>query len=207
MATPSARTVSSSASVGVGSFRWIICTLLFLAATINYIDRQVIGIFKPTLQQQFGWSEIDYSDIVFAFQFAYAIGYVFAGRLIDRLGTRRGFALSLIVWSIAAVAAAGATTFGPAVAVGLAAVGLSYSASAAGFIAVRFMLGLGESGNFPAAIKAVAEWFPRRERALATGVFNAGTNIGAVVTPMTVPWITAHLGWQWAFILTGLLGF
>jgi ACS family hexuronate transporter-like MFS transporter len=190
-----------------GRFRWTICGLLFLAATINYIDRQVIGILKPTLQQQYGWSEIDYSNIVFAFQFAYAIGYVFAGRLIDRVGTRRGFALALIVWSIAAVAAAGATTFGPAVAVGLAAVGLSYSASAAGFIAVRFMLGLGESGNFPAAIKTVAEWFPRRERALATGVFNAGTNVGAVVTPMTVPWITAHLGWQWAFILTGLLGF
>jgi len=210
-AQPRTHTAASSAAVAqparAGGFRWTICGLLFLAATINYIDRQVIGILKPTLQQQFGWSEIDYSDIVFAFQFAYAIGYVFAGRLIDRLGTRRGFALALIVWSIAAVAAAGATTFGPAVAVGLAAIGLSYSASAAGFIAVRFMLGLGESGNFPAAIKAVAEWFPRRERALATGVFNAGTNIGAVVTPMTVPWITAHLGWQWAFILTGLLGF
>ena len=215
MATPTAQPAAPrvAASAGVvrparsGRFRWTICGLLFLAATINYIDRQVIGILKPTLQQQFGWSEIDYSDIVFAFQFAYAIGYVFAGRLIDRLGTRRGFALALIVWSIAAVAAAGATTFGPAVAVGLAAVGLSYSASAAGFIAVRFMLGLGESGNFPAAIKAVAEWFPRRERALATGLFNAGTNIGAVVTPMTVPWITSRLGWQWAFVLTGILGF
>ena len=210
-AQPRTHTAASSAAVAqparAGGFRWTICGLLILAATNNYIDRQVIGILKPTLQQQFGWSEIDYSDIVFAFQFAYAIGYVFAGRLIDRLGTRRGFALALIVWSIAAVAAAGATTFGPAVAVGLAAIGLSYSASAAGFIAVRFMLGLGESGNFPAAIKAVAEWFPRRERALATGVFNAGTNIGAVVTPMTVPWITTHLGWQWAFILTGLLGF
>lgn len=210
-AQPAAVTAASPAAVAraarTGRFRWTICGLLFLAATINYIDRQVIGILKPTLQQQFGWSEIDYSDIVFAFQFAYAIGYVFAGRLIDRLGTRRGFALALIVWSIAAVAAAGATTFGPAVAVGLAAVGLSYSASAAGFIAVRFMLGLGESGNFPAAIKAVAEWFPRRERALATGLFNAGTNIGAVVTPMTVPWITSRLGWQWAFVLTGILGF
>jgi ACS family hexuronate transporter-like MFS transporter len=210
-AQPAALTAASPAAVAraarTGRFRWTICGLLFLAATINYIDRQVIGILKPTLQQQFGWSEIDYSDIVFAFQFAYAIGYVFAGRLIDRLGTRRGFALALIVWSIAAVAAAGATTFGPAVAVGLAAVGLSYSASAAGFIAVRFMLGLGESGNFPAAIKAVAEWFPRRERALATGLFNAGTNIGAVVTPMTVPWITSRLGWQWAFVLTGILGF
>ena len=210
-AQPAAHPVASTAVVvqpaRAGRFRWTICGLLFLAATINYIDRQVIGILKPTLQQQFGWSEIDYSDIVFAFQFAYAIGYVFAGRLIDRLGTRRGFALALIVWSIAAVAAAGATTFGPAVAVGLAAVGLSYSASAAGFIAVRFMLGLGESGNFPAAIKAVAEWFPRRERALATGLFNAGTNIGAVVTPMTVPWITSRLGWQWAFVLTGILGF
>src|SRR5215510_4767301 len=166
MALPSYRTETAAApAVRVGNYRWMICGLLFLAATINYIDRQVIGILKPTLQTQFGWSEIDYSDIVFAFQLAYAIGFLFAGRVMDKLGTKRGFALALVIWSLAAVAAAEATTFGPAVAVVLGSVGLAYSASVAGFIAVRFVLGLGESGNFPAAIKTVAEWFPRRERA------------------------------------------
>src|SRR5262245_10598566 len=166
MAMPSYRNqpAAVSAAAPVGRYRWVICGLLFLAATINYVDRQVIGILKPTLQSQFGWSEIDYSDIVFAFQLAYAIGFIFAGRVMDRLGTKRGFALALVIWSCAAMAAAEATTFGPAVAVALGSVGLGYSASVAGFIAVRFMLGLGESGNFPAAIKTVAEWFPRRER-------------------------------------------
>jgi MFS transporter, ACS family, aldohexuronate transporter len=207
MALPSYRAAPAAVAARVGRYRWMICGLLFLAATINYVDRQVIGILKPTLQAEFGWSEIDYSDIVFAFQLAYAIGFVFAGRIMDRLGTKRGFALALIIWSLAAVAAAEATTFGPAAAVVLGAVGLAYSSSVAGFLVVRFMLGLGESGNFPAAIKTVAEWFPRKERAFATGVFNAGTNIGAVVTPMTVPWITAQFGWYWAFIITGLLGF
>ncbi|HEV3139440.1 MAG TPA: MFS transporter [Vicinamibacterales bacterium] len=191
----------------IGKFRWTICGLLFLAATINYIDRQVIGILKPTLQAQFGWTEIDYGDIVFAFQLAYAIGYLFAGRVMDLLGIKRGFALALTIWSLAAMAAAAVPRFGPAAAVLLGTVGLTYSASVAGFIVVRFLLGLGESGNFPAAIKTVAEWFPQRERAFATGLFNAGTNIGAVVTPMTVPFITARFGWSWAFVLTGVLGF
>jgi len=191
----------------VGRVRWGICGLLFLAATINYIDRQVIGILKPTLQAEFGWSEIDYSDIVFAFQLAYAIGFIFAGRLMDRVGTKIGFALALTLWSVAAIGHAGATAFGPVVAAALAAVGLHYSASAAGFIAARFALGLGESGNFPAAVKTVAEWFPRSERAFATGLFNAGTNIGAIVTPMVVPIITVTFGWRWAFVLTGLVGF
>ncbi len=195
------------ATTRVGRYRWTICGLLFLAATINYVDRQVIGILKPTLQAEFGWSEIDYGDIVFAFQFAYAIGFLFAGRIIDRLGTRKGFSLALIIWSLAAMATAEATRFGPGVAFVLGGFGLSYSSSVAGFMFVRFLLGLGESGNFPAAIKTVAEWFPRRERAFATGLFNAGTNIGAVITPMTVPFITASLGWYWAFVLTGLLGF
>jgi ACS family hexuronate transporter-like MFS transporter len=198
---------SAAAAPRVGRFRWTICGLLFLAATINYIDRQVIGILKPTLQAQFHWSEIDYGDIVFAFQLAYAIGYLLAGRVIDRIGTKKGFALSLVVWSIAAIAHANVTTFGPFVAAVLARVGLTYSASVAGFIAARFALGLGESGNFPAAIKTVAEWFPIRERAFATGLFNAGTNVGALITPMTVPWITARFGWRWAFIATGALGF
>ena len=191
----------------VGRFRWTICGLLFLAATINYVDRQVIGILKPTLQTEFGWTEIDYGDIVFAFQLAYAIGFLFAGRIIDRLGTKKGFSLALIIWSLAAMATAEATRFGPAMAFVLGGFGLAYSSSVAGFLFVRFLLGLGESGNFPAAIKTVAEWFPRRERAFATGLFNAGTNIGAVVTPMAVPVITAAFGWYWAFVITGFLGF
>jgi len=191
----------------VGRVRWLICGLLFLAATINYVDRQVIGILKSTLQGRFGWSEIDYSDIVFSFQLAYAIGFLFAGRLIDRVGTKVGFSLALTIWSLAAAAHAGATLFGPAAAAALGVVGLHYSASVAGFITARFALGLGESGNFPAAIKTVAEWFPRSERAFATGLFNAGTNIGAIVTPLIVPVLTIRFGWQWAFLATGLVGF
>jgi len=191
----------------VGYVRWVICGLLFLAATINYIDRQVIGILKPTLTGEFGWSEIDYADIVFAFQLAYAIAYIIAGRLIDRLGTRIGFAVAIVIWSLAAVAHAEATRIGPAAAAILSFFGLGYSASVAGFIAVRFMLGLGEAGNFPASIKTVAEWFPVRERAFATGIFNSGTNVGALITPLVVPWLTLTYGWKAAFIWTGLLGF
>ena len=191
----------------VGRFRWTICGLLFLAATINYVDRQVIGILKPTLQTEFGWTEIDYGDIVFAFQLAYAIGFLFAGRIMDRLGTKKGFSLALIIWSLAGIATAEAIRFGPFAAMVLGGFGLAYSSSVAGFLFVRFLLGLGESGNFPAAIKTVAEWFPRRERAFATGLFNAGTNIGAVITPAVVPIITRSYGWYWAFVITGLLGF
>jgi ACS family hexuronate transporter-like MFS transporter len=190
-----------------GYFRWVICALLFFAATINYIDRQVLGILKPTLQAEFGWSEIDYSDIVFAFQLAYALGFLVAGRFMDWVGTRLGFSIALVVWSLAAMAHAEAPVFGPAAATLLGFVGLSYTASVAGFIVARFALGLGEAGNFPAAIKVVAEWFPRRERALATGLFNSGTNIGALVTPLVVPVITLTWGWYWAFIATGALGF
>jgi ACS family hexuronate transporter-like MFS transporter len=206
-AMPNIRPTTQTLAARVGRFRWFVCGLLFLAATINYVDRQVIGILKPTLQGRFGWSEIDYGDIVFSFQLAYAIGFIFAGRLMDRVGTKLGFSLALTLWSVAAVAHAGATTFGPAAAAVLALGGLHYSASVAGFITARFALGLGESGNFPAAIKTVAEWFPRSERALASGLFNAGTNIGALITPMVVPFITIRFGWQWAFLGTGIVGF
>jgi len=187
-------------------FRWTICGLLFLASTINYVDRQVIGLLKPTLQAQFGWSEIDYADIIFAFQLAYAIGFVFAGRFIDKVGTRLGFSIALLVWSAAAIAHAFAPAFGAAMVPVLGLVGLSYSASVAGFMTARFALGIGESGNFPAAIKTVAEWFPKKERALATGIFNSGTNVGALATPLIVPWITHNYGWTWAFVATGALG-
>ena len=190
-----------------GYVRWVICALLFFAATINYIDRQVIGILKPTLQAEFGWTEIDYADIVFAFQLAYAIGFLIAGRMMDRLGARVGFAIAITLWSIAAIAHAEAAVFGPAAAALLSMVGLTYTASVAGFMFARFALGIGEAGNFPAAIKVTAEWFPKRERALATGIFNSGTNVGAIATPLVVPWITLTWGWYWAFVATGLLGF
>ena len=191
----------------VGHRRWIICALLFFAATINYVDRQVIGLLKPTLQAQFGWSEIDYADILFAFQLAYAVGLLVAGRLMDRLGARTGFALAIVVWSLAAMAHAEAEAIGRIAGPMLAIAGLAYTASVAGFIVARFALGIGEAGNFPAAIKVVAEWFPKRERALATGLFNSGTNVGAIVTPLVVPWITIAFGWYWAFVATGALGF
>ncbi len=207
MAIRPARSVPADAHEKVGSFRWTICTLLFLAATINYIDRQVIGLLKPTLQQQFGWSEIDYSNIVFAFQLAYAVGLLIAGRVIDRIGTKTGFSIAILIWSVAAMAHAFAIGIGHAFAPIFAAAGLVYSASVVGFIVVRFALGFGEAGNFPASIKTVAEWFPKKERALATGIFNSGTNIGAVVAPLVVPWMTLVYGWPAAFIATGAIGF
>jgi len=190
----------------VGHYRWVVCGLLFLATTINYVDRQVIGILKPTLQGQFGWSEIDYGDLVFSFQLAYAIGFLFAGRIMDRFGTKKGYAFALTVWSIAAIATAWAPVYGAPVSAVLVVFGMKYGASVAGFLLARFVLGLGEAGNFPAAIKTVAEWFPRRERALATGIFNAGTNVGAIITPLVVPFITVRFGWEWAFIGTGAIG-
>ena len=190
-----------------GYYRWIICALLFFAATINYIDRQVIGILKPTLQAEFGWSELDYGDIVFSFQLAYGIGFLIAGRVMDKLGTRLGFAVAIVLWSLAAAGHAEAVEIGGAVQPVFAFAGLGYTTSVTGFILMRFLLGLGEAGNFPAAIKTVAEWFPRRERAFATGIFNSGTNIGALMTPLIVPWIVVSYGWYWAFVATGLVGF
>jgi ACS family hexuronate transporter-like MFS transporter len=191
---------------GVGRFRWAICALLFLATTINYVDRQVIALLKPTLQHDLGWSEVDYADIVFAFQLAYAIGLLVAGRVIDRIGTRLGFSLALFLWSLAAIAHAKAIGIGHYVAPVLGLAGLAYSGSVAGFIAVRFLLGLGEGGNFPAAIKTVAEWFPKKERAFATGIFNSGTNVGALLAPIAVPWLTLRYGWPGAFVATGAIG-
>ncbi|HKC10950.1 MAG TPA: MFS transporter [Vicinamibacteria bacterium] len=179
---------AAPSSSGVGRLRWVICALLFFATTINYVDRQIIGILKPELQRDLGWDEIEYSNIVVAFTVAYAISLLLVGRLIDRIGTRLGYSLSVIWWSFAAMAHA-------------------LAGSAFGFGLARFALGLGEGGNFPASIKTVAEWFPKRERALATGFFNSGTNVGAIVTPVLVPWIVIAWGWRSAFVLTGALGF
>ncbi|MGE0882671.1 MAG: MFS transporter [Blastocatellales bacterium] len=180
--------LASSAVSKIKHLRWYICALLFFAATINYLDRQVIGLLKPTLQQELGWNEIDYSNIVFWFQVAYAGGLLIIGRVMDWLGTRKGFSFAVIFWSVAAM-------------------GHALARSVMGFSVARFALGIGESGNFPASIKTVAEWFPKKERALATGIFNAGTNVGVLVAAATVPYITLKLGWEWAFILTGLVGF
>lgn len=171
-----------------GHYRWTICALLFFATTINYVDRQVLGILAPDLQKEIGWNEIEYGYIVTAFQAAYALGMVIFGRLLDKFGTKIGFMLALTVWSVAAM-------------------GHALARSVFGFAFARFSLGLGESANFPASIKTVAEWFPKKERALATGIFNAGSNVGAIVAPMTVPWIALTWGWQWAFIATGAIGF
>jgi ACS family hexuronate transporter-like MFS transporter len=171
-----------------GNFRWTICALLFFATTINYLDRQVLGLLKPTLEQQFNWTEVDYSYIVMAFTASYAVGLLLFGNFIDKTGTKLGYTISLVVWSVAAMAHAAVK-------------------STAGFIFARAGLGIGEGGNFPAAIKTVAEWFPKRERALATGIFNSGANIGAVAAPILVPWILGIYGWEMAFIITGAIGF
>jgi ACS family hexuronate transporter-like MFS transporter len=172
----------------LGHFRWVICALLLFGTTKNYMDRQVLGVLKTTLQHNLGWNEIEYSNLVFAFTTAYALGMLAMGHWIDRLGTRVGYSVAVVVWSLASMAHAVAS-------------------SLSGFVMARAALGFGESAVFPASIKCVAEWFPKRERALATGIFNAGTNVGAIITPLCVPWITVHLGWRWAFVIIGALGF
>jgi len=173
---------------GFRGFRWTVCALLFVATTINYMDRQVLGILAPTLEKALGWNEIEYSHIVMAFQAAYALGLLVFGRLVDVVGTRHGYALSIFAWSLAAMAHA-------------------LARGVFGFGVARFALGLGEAGNFPAAVKTVAEWFPSRERALATGLFNSGSNVGAILAPVLVPWLTLQYGWQMAFIVLGATGF
>jgi ACS family hexuronate transporter-like MFS transporter len=171
----------------VGSFRWIICALLFFATTINYIDRMVLGVLEPELRKIIDWTPAQWSYINASFMLAYAIGFLCIGWMMDRLGTRLGYAVALTIWSLAAAAHA-------------------FAGSVWGFAAARFALGIGEAGNFPAAIKTVAEWFPKKERALATGIFNAGANVGATVAPAIVPILYFWYGWQSAFIATGLAG-
>ena len=184
----SASIVIGDAPPRVGRYRWVICALLFFATTINYLDRQVLGILATPLQQELDWSESQYGWIATAFTGAYATGQLIVGGLMDRLGTRLGFSLAVICWSLAAM-------------------GHALARSAIGFGVARFALGLSESGNFPAAIKTVAEWFPKTERAFATGIFNSGSNVGAIVAPLVVPWIAARFGWRSAFVITGATGF
>jgi len=185
---PKAHVATQKISERVGRYRWVICGLLFFATTVNYVDRQVLGILSKELKTAIGWTEVDYGNIVAAFNAAYAFGLLLAGRLMDRIGTRAGYAIAIVWWSLAAM-------------------GHALARTPFGFGVARAALGVGEAGNFPAAIKTVAEWFPKKERAFATGIFNAGSNVGAVVAPFTVPWIAVHFGWQWAFILTGAIGF
>lgn len=169
----------------VGRYRWKICALLFFATTVNYLDRQVLGILAPVLQKSIGWNEAQYGYIVTAFQAAYGLSILFAGRIMDRIGTRKGYSISVVIW-------------------GLASMAHSLVRTPFGFGVARFALGIGEAGNFPAAIKTVAEWFPRKERALATGIFNSGTNFGAIIAPLAIPWIALRLGWRTAFLFTGV---
>lgn len=172
----------------IGKYRWTICALVFFATTINYLDRQVISLLKSVFTEELHWNDADYANVEIAFKFFYAFGMLGAGRIIDKLGTKIGYALSTGLWSVAAVCHA-------------------LVSSVFGFAVVRSFLGVTESGNFPAAIKTVAEWFPKKERALATGIFNSGSNLGAIIAPLTVPFIAVAWGWKWAFILTGVLGF
>src|SRR4051812_4151851 len=169
----------------VGRGRWVIVALLFAATAINYVDRQTIALLKPTLQGEFGWKETTYADIVFWFQVAYALGYMVFGNFVDRVGARIGYAAAFTLWTGAHILHAAVS-------------------SVLGFGAVRFLLGIGESGNFPAGLKAVTEWFPKKERALATGIFNAGSNVGAILAPLIVPAITIAYGWRMAFVITGV---
>ena len=181
-------TTVSGARSQIGRYRWVICALLFFATTINYIDRQVLGILAPDLQKEIGWSELDYGRIVIAFQISYAVMMLVWGRILDRVGTKLGLGLAVAWWSVAAMSTA-------------------LARSAMGFGLARFFLGVGEAANFPASIKTVAEWFPKSERAFATGIFNAGTNIGAIVAPIVVPILAHYYGWRAAFIWTGAIGF
>lgn len=192
----------------INNYRWTICGLLFFATTVNYLDRQVLSLLAPSLSKEFNWSNSDYANITAVFQFIYAISMLFAGRIIDRLGTKKGYILAITVWSLGAIMHAYSLPVGTAFSTFMVWIGAgAVPVSIAGFMLSRAVLGFGESGNFPAAIKAVAEYFPKKERSLATGIFNSGSNIGAILAPLTVPVIAANYGWEFAFILVGAIGF
>ncbi|MFT4094797.1 MAG: MFS transporter [Niabella sp.] len=188
----------------IGKYRWTICALLFFATTVNYLDRQVLSLLAPELSEKFKWTNTDYGNITAVFQFVYALSMLFVGRIIDRMGTKAGYTWAIIIWSLGALLHALAIHIGEAVhAIGITAV----SVSIIGFMIARAVLGFGESGNFPAAIKATAEYFPKKERSLATGIFNSGANVGAILAPLTVPFIAQHWRWEIAFVFIGAVGF
>ena len=192
----------------IGKYRWTICALLFFATTVNYLDRQVLSLLKPVLEEKFGWTNSQYADIAAAFQFTYAIAMLFAGRIIDKLGTKKGYTWAIILWSIGAIIHALAIPIGEGLISVLGWIGLAaLPVSVLGFMFSRAVLAIGEAGNFPAAIKATAEYFPKKERSFATGIFNSGANVGAILAPLSVPWIEKHWGWQAAFLLIGAVGF
>ena len=192
----------------IGRYRWTICALLFFATTVNYLDRQVLSLLKPVLEDEFGWSNSDYANIASVFQFSYAISMLFAGRVIDKLGTKKGYAWAIIIWSLAAMMHAYAIPIGQMFSTALGFIGITIlPISVIGFMVSRALLGFGESGNFPAAIKATAEYFPKKERSFATGIFNSGTTVGAILAPLTVPWITSKYGWEFTFLVIGAIGF
>lgn len=186
--TDQAEATVQQAAAKAGSYRWMIVALLFAATVINYVDRQMIGVLKPTLMEDLGWTEKDFAGVIIWFQFAYAIGYIAFGKIVDQVGARTGYAVAFVIWQIAHIFHGAASTITQ-------------------FAIARFALGIGESGNFPAGIKAVTEWFPAKERAFAIGVFNAGANIGAVITPLVVPLMVIAWGWRSAFVITGVVSF
>lgn len=190
----------------IGKYRWTICALLFFATTVNYLDRQVLSLLAPDLSKEFNWTNTDYANITSVFQFVYALSMLFAGRFIDKLGTKKGFIWAIVIWSLAAIMHAYAIEIGSMFSGVFSSLGLVIPISILGFMISRAVLAVGESGNFPAAIKATAEYFPKKERSFATGIFNSGANIGALLAPLTVPWIAFHWGWQWAFIMIGAIG-
>lgn len=197
-----------SSTTKPGGYRWTICALLFFATTINYLDRQVLSLLKPMLEDEFGWTNSQYANIASAFQFTYAVCLLFAGRIIDKLGTKKGYAWAIILWSLGAIVHALAIPIGEVLVSSLGWIGLAaVPVSVMGFIFSRAVLAVGEAGNFPAAIKATAEYFPKKERSFATGIFNSGTNIGAILAPLSVPWIATNYGWEMAFIVIGAIGF
>ncbi|WP_346831435.1 MFS transporter [Pseudomonas abietaniphila] len=204
------QSVSQSAviSKAVGKYRWTICALLFFATTVNYLDRQVLSLLAPDLSTQFGWSNTDYANIASVFQFVYAIAMIFAGRVVDKIGTKTAYILAIGIWSTGAVMHAFSVPLGEGIASISSALGLAViPVSIAGFMLSRAVLAIGEAGNFPIAIKATAEYFPKKERSFATGIFNSGANVGAITAPICVPLIASVWGWEWAFIVIGLLGF
>lgn len=192
----------------VGSYRWTICAMLFFATTVNYLDRQVLSLLAPQLSTQFGWSNTDYANIAAVFQFVYAISMLFAGRFVDRIGTKAAYVVAIGIWSTGAIMHAFSVPMGEGIAAVSGAIGLAViPVSIAGFMLSRAVLAIGEAGNFPIAIKATAEYFPKKERSLATGIFNSGANVGAILAPICVPLIAGMWGWEAAFMVIGMLGF